>query len=80
MGVLQRMKERSLIKLLVRHVGSNKFLKSTGRWSKNARDAFNFPNQINALNTCLAKGLKEVELVLRYKGDSDDRCYRVQCT
>jgi len=74
------MKQPSLIKLLVRRVGSNMFLKSTGRWSKNAQAAFNFPNQINALNACLAKGLKEVELVLRYRGDSDDRCYRVHCT
>ena len=78
--LLVRMKEQSLTKLLVRRVGSNRFLKCTGRWSKSAREACNFPNLLNALNACLANGLKEVELVLRYKGDSDDRCYRVRCT
>jgi hypothetical protein len=63
------------IKLLVRHVGSNKFLKSTGRWTKKAEAAFNFPNLLNAIHFCLAKGLRDVELILRFEGDADDRRY-----
>jgi hypothetical protein len=67
--------QRSLIKVMVRRAGSNKFLRSTGRWTKKAEAAFNFPNLLNAIHTCLAKGLKDVELVLRSEGDSVERCY-----
>ena len=54
------------VKLVVRHARSQKFLKSTGRWTKRVEAAFHFPNVINAIHTCLARGLKDVELVLRY--------------
>jgi hypothetical protein len=65
----------SLIKVLVRRAGSNKFLRSTGRWTRRAETAFNFPNLLNAIHTCLAKGLKNVELILRYEGETVDRSY-----
>jgi hypothetical protein len=71
------MKKSSPEKLVVRHVRSRKFLRSTGRWTKKIEAAFHFPNLINAIHTCLARGLKDVELILRYEGDSRDRCFRL---
>jgi hypothetical protein len=73
------MNERRIIKLLVKRGGSVKFLKSTGRWTKRAEEALNFPHLFNVVNTCLAKGLRDVELILRYEGESEDRCYPLRC-
>ena len=61
-------------KVLVRRVSRNKFLSPAGRWVKRAEAALNFPNLLNAINTCLARGLKNVELILRFEGDAPDRC------
>jgi hypothetical protein len=72
-----RRKESSPTKLLIRRAGSNKFLKATGRWTKKAETALNFPNLFNAVHTCLAKGLKDVELVLRFDDDSKECSYPV---
>jgi hypothetical protein len=60
-------------KFLVRRISRNKFLSPAGRWVKRAEAAFNFPNQLNAINTCLARGLKNVELILRFEGNIPDR-------
>ncbi|HEX4265978.1 MAG TPA: hypothetical protein VH597_16710 [Verrucomicrobiae bacterium] len=62
-------------KLLVRKVGSNKFLKATGRWTKKAEAALNFPTLVDAIHTCLAKGLKQIEVILRLEGDAEDQCF-----
>jgi len=59
-------------KLLVRHVYRNKFLSPAGRWVKRAEAAFVFPNLLNAINTCLGRGLKDVELILRFYGQRPD--------
>ena len=72
-GMLQE--ERSLIKLHVRQAGANRFLDVAGRWTRKVKNAFNFPHLLQALNACLAKGLKEVEFVMRFEGDWNDRCY-----
>jgi hypothetical protein len=69
----------STTKLLVRNARSQKFLKSTGRWTRQVEAACNFPNTVNAIHTCLAYGLQEVELILRFEGDKDDRCLPVVC-
>jgi len=61
-------------KLLVRHMTLGKFLNPAGRWVKKAEAAFNFPNLLNAINTCLGRRLKDVELILRYDGGMPDRC------
>jgi len=61
------------IKLLVRGVSRNKFLSPAGRWVKKAEAACNFPNLLNAINTCLGRGLKNVELILRFKGNKPER-------
>ncbi len=62
-------------KLLVRKVGSNKFLRATGRWTKKAEMAFNFPTLVDAIHACIVRGLKEVEFVLRFDRDSEDQCF-----
>ena len=66
-------------KLLVRHARRAKFLKSTGHWTRNSEAAFNFPNVVNAIHTCLAIGINEVELVLRFEGDTNDRRLPLTC-
>lgn len=58
--------------LLVRHVSRNKFLSPAGRWVKRAEAALNFPNLLNAINTCVGRGLKDVELILRFEGRRPD--------
>ena len=73
------MEKAEPIKLLVRHARSAKFLKSTGHWTRRSEAAFNFPNVVNAIHTCLASGIKEVELVLRFEGDTDDRRLPLIC-
>lgn len=57
----------------MRNVSFNKFLSPAGRWVKKAEAAFNFPNYLNAINTCLARELKDVELIVRFEGDANDR-------
>ena len=69
----------SPVKLLVRNARSQKFLRATGRWTRRAEAALNFPNVVSAIHACLARGLGEVELVLRFEGDAEDRCVPVTC-
>jgi hypothetical protein len=69
------MKDSPLKKLLVRKAGTNQFLKATGRWTRKTEAALNFPTLVDAIHTCLAKGLKQVELILRFEGDSEDQCF-----
>ena len=64
-----------LKKLVVRRVGSHKFLAATGRWTKKAEAACNFPTLVDAIHTCIARGLKEVEFILRFEGDAEDQCF-----
>ena len=59
-------------KLLVRHLSLNKFLSPTGGWVKSAEAALNFPNLLNAINTCLGRELKDVELILCFDGNMPD--------
>ena len=58
---------------MVRHVSLNKFLSPAGRWVKRAEAAFNFPNLLNAINTCLGRGFKNVELILCFEGNMPER-------
>jgi hypothetical protein len=53
-------------KVLVRRVSRDKFLSPAGRWVKKAEAALNFPNLLNAINTCLGRRLKDVELILHF--------------
>jgi hypothetical protein len=64
-------------KLLVRWVSRNKFLGPAGRWVKRAERAFNFPNLLNAINTCMGRGLKNVELILHFEGKAPERRIRM---
>ncbi|HXT10354.1 MAG TPA: hypothetical protein VN873_02240 [Candidatus Angelobacter sp.] len=63
--------------MLVRKIGSNTFLRATGRWTKKAEAAFNFPTLVDAIHTCLARGIKHVEFVLRFEGDTQDQCFQL---
>jgi hypothetical protein len=69
------MKDSPIKKLLVRKAGTNQFLRATGRWTKKAEAALNFPTLVDAIHTCLMKGLKQVEFILRFEGDSEDQCF-----
>lgn len=69
------MRAKKPIKLVVKKVGKLKFLRATGGWSKKAERAFHFPSLLNAIHTCLAGGLKQVELIIRFEGDRTDRYY-----
>lgn len=66
------MKNLAPSKFLVRHISRNKFLSPAGRWVKKAEAALHFPNLLNAINTCLGRGLNDVELILRFEGDKPD--------
>lgn len=61
-------------KFLVRHISLRKFLSPAGRWVKGMEAAFNFPNLLNAINTCMARELKNVELILHFDGGRPDHC------
>ena len=69
------MTDSPLKKLLVRKVGSDKFLSGSGRWTKREERAWNFPTLVDAIHNCLARGLEEVEFILRFENSSEDRCY-----
>jgi hypothetical protein len=74
------MKNSPLKKLLVREIGGNKFLRATGRWTKKAEEAFNFPTIVDAVHICLVNGLRNVEFILRFEGDSRDLCIPLDVT
>ncbi len=57
----------------MRHVSLNKFLSPAGRWVKKAEEALRFPNILNAVNTCLGRGFRNVELIVRFDGNTPDR-------
>jgi hypothetical protein len=58
---------------LVRHVSLNKFLSPAGRWVKKAEAALKFPNILNAINTCLGRELRNVELIAKFDGDKPEQ-------
>jgi hypothetical protein len=70
-------KERPIVKLLVRRVGSNRFLNAAGRWTRKVEAAFNFPSLLNAYNTCTLKKVKDAELIVKFDGDRVDRSYPI---
>lgn len=69
------MTDSPLKKLLVRKVGSDKFLSGSGRWTKKEERAWNFPTLVDAIHNCIARGLQEVEFILRFENSAEDRCY-----
>lgn len=73
------MRNTSPTRMLVRNAQTQKFLKATGRWTKKAEAAFNFPNLVNAIHTCLAYGVKEVEVILRYEGEANEQRVPLRC-
>lgn len=61
----------------VRHLALKKFLGPDGHWVKSMSTASHFPNVLNAINTCLGRDLKNVELILHYRGNRRDRRIRM---
>jgi len=74
------MQTASPTRLLVRNARTQKFLKATGRWTKKAEAASNFPNVVNAIHTSMAAGAKEVELLVRFEGANEDLRLSVNCS
>jgi hypothetical protein len=72
-----KVESSSPTKLLVRHAALKKFLSSTGKWTRRAETACNFPNLVNALHTCLQRGVIDAELIVRFKGEHRDRRLKV---
>lgn len=60
------------MKRLVRHVRTGKFLRGDGRWTKRADRALNFPHLMHVVHTCLLHGLRDVELVLHFEGQTQE--------
>ena len=71
------LEQPSRFQLFVRLPGTGKFLKASGRWTRRIEAAFRFPNLLNAINACLAFGLEEIELVVRYAENCPEICYRL---
>ncbi|HLX68754.1 MAG TPA: hypothetical protein VKV04_03915 [Verrucomicrobiae bacterium] len=69
------MKDSPLKRLVVRKVGTKKFLSGKGRWTKREEAALSFTSLVDAIHNCLARGLKEVEFVLRFENSAMDQCY-----
>ena len=72
-ATLAAMSRSGPVKLLVRNARSRKFLNSEGHWTARRATACNFPNVYNAVHASLAGGAKDVELILRFEGDANDR-------
>jgi hypothetical protein len=64
-------------KFLVRHASLNIYLGPAGHWVKRAEAALEFPHPLTAISTCLARGLKDVELIQRFDGERPDLCLRL---
>jgi hypothetical protein len=73
------MQTASPTKLLVRDARTQKFLKSTGQWTKKPEAASNFPNVVNAIHTSMAAGAQNVELLLRFEGANEDLRLSLTC-
>jgi hypothetical protein len=59
-------------KVLIGRIARNKFLSPAGRWVKKAEAALNFPNLLNAINTCFARRLRNVELILHFEENAPE--------
>jgi hypothetical protein len=66
-------------KLFVRLPGTNKFLKATGRWTKQVETALSFANPLQAIHTCIVRGFREVELVFHYADGKGEHSMRIDC-
>ena len=58
------------MKRLLRHARTGKFFRGNGRWTKRADRAMDFPHLMHVVHACLLHGLKDVELVLCFEGQT----------
>jgi hypothetical protein len=67
------------IKRLLRHGRTGKFFRGDGRWTKRADRALNFPHLMHVVHTCLLHGLRDVELVLHFDGQTRETALPIDC-
>ena len=67
------------MKRLLRHGRTGKFFRGNGRWTKRADRALNFPHLMHVVHTCLLHGLRDVELVLHFEGQSRETALPINC-
>jgi hypothetical protein len=67
------------MKRLLRHGRTGKFFRGDGRWTKRVDRALNFPHLMHVVHTCLLHGLKDVELVLHFDGQTGEKSLPLNC-
>jgi hypothetical protein len=67
------------MKRLLRCARTGKFFRGDGRWTKRADRALNFPHMMHVVHTCLLHGLKDMELVLQFDGQSREKSLPLHC-
>ena len=55
------------MKVLLQNIKTGLFFKETGVWTDDCTEAREFPNSLSAINFCNANGLKEVQVLLKFK-------------
>ena len=61
-----------LVKVLLQNLKTKLFFKEPGNWTADVEIARDFPNSLNAINFCNANGLKEVQVLLKFKQERYD--------
>ncbi len=67
------------MKRLLRNGRTGKFFRANGRWTKRVDRALNFPHLMHVVHTCLLHGLKDVELVLQFEGQTREMSLPLKC-
>lgn len=65
------MAQRLQIDRVLRCQSTNRYLKESG-WTEQETEAWVFPTEFDAVQACREKGLRQVELVLRVRGQKTD--------
>jgi hypothetical protein len=60
------------MKVLLQNIETKLFLKGPNSWTADVEKARDFPNSLNALNHCNANGLKNVQVLLKFKQERYD--------
>jgi len=60
------------MKVLLQNLKTKLFFKEIGIWTADIEKARDFPNSLNAINFCNANGLKDVQVLLKFKQERYD--------
>ncbi|MBI4663418.1 MAG: hypothetical protein HY735_31845 [Verrucomicrobia bacterium] len=55
------------MKILIQHKGNGRFLTGDGTWSDDDQSAKDFANASQAVQFCKERGLKDVQVTLRFE-------------